>query len=149
MALMRVLHRLTAAFTTVLLLQLTLSGSGTLCTVQGGVTPAGMAGMARMAGTHETHRANPAAGSASSRSQSPSSDPAAPQSCDGARVGGGCGQPWAPGQCIGMTTCAALAAPTNAVVVRVTLFASAPALPEPAGIVSGPAVAPELPPPRA
>lgn len=134
------IRRLTAAFTTVLLLQLTLLGSGTLCALQGGTAPDTMAGMTGM------HSASHAA---AAPSQSPSHHPAAPQQCDESRQGGGCQQPWAPGQCASMTTCAAVTAPAGEIVAQVTIAAPAPDLPEPASIRSGPTATPELPPPRA
>lgn len=140
---MRLLRRISAAFTTVLLLQLTLLGSGTLCTLQGGVASSGMAGM------HEKHRAGLATSDVSSSLQLPLSDPAAPHPCDASQMGGGCGQPWAPGQCVGMTTCATVAVSAHAVVAQMTDAINALELPEPADIASSPAVAPDVPPPRA
>lgn len=141
---MRLLRRLTAAFVTVLLLQLTLLGSGTLCDMQDGRAMAGAGAMAghamdAMSSMPGMHDAPAPAG------------PRAPEDCGGA--GGGsrddCRLPWSSGQCTSMTSCAAIVVPVAAIAAQPVTARVALRIAEPARIHSGPALAPELPPPRA
>lgn len=143
---MPLLRRIAAAFTTALLLQLTLLAGGTLCALQGGAAPDTMAGMA---GLHGAHRAGAATNRVSPALWAVSDTPPATHRCDGTEQGDGCRHPWAPGQCVSMTTCTAVGAPAGEIIAQVAVFSSTADLPEPASIASGPTAAPELPPPRA
>jgi hypothetical protein len=121
---MRLLRRLTAAFSSILLLQLTLLGGGTPCAMHGEGAVAGPMPAHAMEGMQGTARAV-------------------------LDSGDGCRLPSAPGQCAAMTSCAPAAVPSHVVVAQLTTSHGDLDLPEPASIRSGPAAAPELPPPRA
>lgn len=128
-------RRLAAALSGALLLQLSLLGSGTLCAMEHGSDAHG-------------------SGHAAMRMAGPTSEHGAPQGhdaprCDVAGSDDGCGLPWAPGHCAAMTTCSATAAPVSAVSIQLAAATPAADMPEPTLIHSGPAAAPELPPPRA
>jgi hypothetical protein len=144
---MAVLRRLTAALSSVLLLQLSLLGSGTLCALQhpGGhgekdhastgmaammhaaPGPVVMAGMESLAGTSDT----PAGG------------------CDGQAPAGACHGPWAAGTCTSMSSCASSQSATVAPLLAWAGRTLDLSLPEPSALHAAPAEAPELPPPRA
>ncbi len=123
------LRRTVAVLSSALLLQLTLLGGGAACEMRG----AGTVEMAMM--SHDMRGM---------------ADPSpAPTSCGAMDMSNGCAVPPTSGQCSSMSTCAVTAAPSFAVVAR----SAAPRMqapdPDPAAFLSGPASAPELPPPRA
>lgn len=142
-----ILRRCSAALAALLLLQLSLLGSGTLCALQetqetASVRGTGMAGMPGMA-------AHQAASPSSAQHGSGAEHCSVPSSCDATRGTPDCGLPWSPAVCSAMTTCATVVAPS--VVALTILDRAVPAadLPEPLQLRTGPADAPELPPPRA
>lgn len=127
------LHRFAAVLSGILLLQLTLLGSGTLCGMRAGDRAVGGQMVAMANGAMPTHAQHDA--------------PA--KGCDAAPTSHDCTSPAAPGTCAGMVSCATVAAPQVQLVAIATPRLTTIALPEPANVVSGPALAPELPPPRA
>ena len=141
-------RRLVAALSSVLLLQLTLVGSGTLCAMHHAVMDA------RGATGHESHmipmtsERTPASGSSMSE-PGRGDTPGIPHGCDALDSGQGCGLPWSPGQCTSMSSCTATAAQSAPSIVVVASSAPVVELPEPGLLHSGFAAAPELPPPRA
>ena len=145
---MQFLRRLSVALSGVLLLQLSLLGSGTLCALQHAAgsanmtgPPAPMAGMMMgtdTRGVHESVIIGPP-----DASKSPDGGCGDHQSTDS------CGGPWAPGPCTTMSSCTWS---QSSSVVPALAAASAETdsnLPEPRVLQTGPAIAPELPPPRA
>ena len=137
-------HRCFAAFSALLLMQLTLLGSGTLCALHGAQN-----GLATRAVA-----ARPSAESANAHSRAhtrlASRDvPAHAHSCDASGGAQDCGLPASPGSCTGMTACAVATAPAVVTVADAAALTSSDAIGEPAALRSGPASAPELPPPRA
>jgi len=142
---MSIVRRSLAACSSVLLLNLTLLGSGTLCaakhgTEHGAVVESAMSGMS--SGTMATS-------SSSTPTVLDAEHPVTPEDCDAPPQHGGCQLPSAPGQCTSMTTCSTPAALIGATVASEVAQAFTLALPEPLDIHSGPPTAPELPPPRA
>lgn len=126
----RLIRRFGAALSSILLLQLTLLGSGTLCAMPTSVAArthdmAGMPGMTQ---------------SQVDREQTP---PPNDHPDDGCRL------PWSPGQCATMTACSIAAMPAAPVIVALAACPVISDLPMPADLGSRPASAPELPPPRA
>ena len=142
---MSFVHRSLAALSAVFLLQLSLLGSGTLCAMHHGAARDnadahamhGMSGMSSGPATRASVSAVPEA-------ESPSN----PTDCGGMGEHGGCGLPWAPGQCSSMTACDVSATPAASIVASVTMPVMAFELPTPALIHSGPIFATELPTPR-
>lgn len=128
---MRSLRRIAAALSSLLLLQLTLLGSGTLCAMPSGAAAGHMHDMGGMAGMTQSDVARPDA-------PPPSSHP-----------DDGCRLPWSPGQCATMTACAIAAMPVAPVIVALDTRPALAELPMPADLGSRPAAPPELPPPRA
>ncbi len=126
------LRRVTAALSSALLLQLSLLGSGTLCGDRGPETGAAAATAAHaMQGMHEA-------------------DTDAPAACDAAPgADEGCRLPWAPGHCATMSGCAVAALPPVVQAATMSLPAATLDPSDPPAAHSGPAAAPELPPPRA
>ena len=117
----RLIRRIGAALSSILLLQLTLLGSGTLCAMPSGAA-AQMHDMGGMA----------------DQQLPPSSHP------DDA-----CRLPSSAGQCATMTACSIAAMPAATVIVALDTRPVITDLPVPAEIGSRPATPPELPPPRA
>ena len=119
----RLIRRIGAALSSILLLQLTLLGSGTLCAM-----PSDMGAMPGM-----TH-------SVVDRPETP--PPSSHQDH-------GCSLPSSPAQCATMTACTIAAMPAATVIVALDARPVISDLPIPAEIGSRPATPPELPPPRA
>ena len=143
--LMPFLSRSFAALSALLLLQLTLLGSGTLCAKHRDA--GGSHADARVAnGMTMMSAANLASSSVVTSADKP---PASPEDCGGLGSHDGCGLPWAPGQCSSMTTCDVSLAVTASVISPVIGPIVTVALPSPVLARSGPTFAPELPPPRA
>lgn len=139
------IRRLVAALSSLLLLQLTLLGSGTLCATHSGEASTTYAhDMASMAGTGQS---DASASTTLATRALPSDGQQAPHPCGGAEDG--CGLPWAPGQCASMTSCSVTAAPPTIVAVQLERSQGVSYLPEPGSIGSRAATPPELPPPRA
>ena len=139
------LRRSSAALFALLLLQLTLLGSGTLCARHHGA--GGNHVDARVAnGMTMMSAANLAS---SSVVTSADNAPVSPEDCGGLGSHDGCGLPWAPGQCSSMTTCdVSLAVPASVISPTIGPIGTGALLP-PVLAQSGPTFAPELPPPRA
>ena len=139
----RLLRRLTAALSGLLIFSLTLMGSGTLCAVRG------------TGATATTHHMSAMTGMATSAlATAPSATGArAPDGTDVPPTSGqsdeGCGMPWAPGQCTSMTLCTMAAIPSATLVIALDARPMAADLPMPGDLGSRPASPPELPPPRA
>lgn len=140
-------RRLAAALFSILLLQLTLLGSGTLCGMHG--NGKGQMRAHDMRAMNGAARVSAAPGSAAQRASVPDVQPVSPSPCDGPTGGADCGLPWAPGQCSSMTSCTVSAAPASAVIALSSASRALPDLADPATIGSRPLAAPELPPPRA
>lgn len=142
---MRFLRRSFAALFALLLLQLTLLGSGTLCAKHHGV--GGSHVDARVANGMTTMSAADLA--SSSVVMSAGNPPVSPEDCGGLGSHDGCGLPWAPGQCSSMTACdVSLAVPASDVAPIIGPIGTV-ALLSSMLMASGPTFAPELPPPRA
>jgi hypothetical protein len=134
--LMPFIRRFTAALSSVLLLQLALSGSGTLCAMHGD------------RGADRQAHAMGAMTSAAVANPMPNARGAFERG--GAPAGSGdCQLPSAPGQCATMTTCTTAAAPAPVAAAQLAVSLIPSASPEPASMRSRPLAAPELPPPRA
>lgn len=118
----RLIRRIGAALSSILLLQLTLLGSGTLCAMPSGAAVTQMHDMGGMA----------------DQQLPPSSHP------DDA-----CRFPLSPGQCATMTACSIAAMPVAPMIVALKTRPVVAELPMPADLGSRPATPPELPPPRA
>ena len=118
----RLIRRIGAALSGILLLQLTLLGSGTLCAMPSGAAATQMHDMGGMA----------------DQQLPPSSHP-----------DDGCRFPSSPGQCATMTACSIAAMPVAPVIVALNTRPAIAELPMPADLGSRPATPPELPPPRA
>ena len=127
----RLIRRIGAALSSLLLLQLTLLGSGTLCAMPGGAASMRMHDMGGMAGMTQPQV---------DREQTP---PPSSHPTDGCRL------PWSPGQCATMTACTMAAMPAATVIVALDARPTIAELPMPANLGSRPATPPELPPPRA
>lgn len=125
------LRRLTAALTSVLLLQLMLFGSGAFCTMHGGSHD--MGGVAAHATS--AHRAS----GASIASASALGDQRHADGCDG---------PWASSGCAATASCLVLAATPARARSTLAVVRSAIETLDPAAARAGPTFAPELPPPR-
>lgn len=143
---MRLVHRFSAALSSALLLQLSLLSSGTLCALQHATGHAAMhAGSMLMPGASPA-----AAGIATVSVVSAQPTNAAQNPADGCGGHGpdSCGGPWATGPCTSMSACAwsqsATVPPTLGTPSGETNVNHA----EPRTLRAGPAVAPELPPPR-
>jgi hypothetical protein len=94
------------------------------------------------------HEAFAAAKSSMSEAM-PGDGPAMPQGCDMSGNGTDCHLPSAPGMCGSAATCAAPVLPATVAFLPLALPFGAAVLSEPTRFNSGPASAPELPPPRA
>lgn len=135
----------------VLLLQLTLPDSGTLCAMKGDRT-AGTATHAHMASA--TMRAMDESGPVGSRlamvaREHDGNGTSAPGGCDASDLSDSCRGPAVPGSCATMTSCVtSILAPRALASSRVSTT-SAVELPEPLSANLDFAIAPELPPPRA
>lgn len=123
------LRRVAATLSALLLLQLMLLGGGTGCAMK---VRAGHDAASAMTPTHAV-----------------SSSHAVPHGCEVSAPSGECGGTTGTGPCAAMTSCTAAIAAAPAADARLTLRDGHAELPEPASIRSGPAAAPELPPPRA
>lgn len=145
---MSLLRRIAAALSGALLLQLTLLASGTLCAMHAGD---GMRGMMDAPAGRAAHAAvaPAAAATVAEATPAPSTDRGAPHDCDATGSQGDCGSPWSAGSCASMATCTATAAPSVLRIAEALQGHGAPSTIDPARIHSGPAAAPELPPPRA
>lgn len=126
----RLIRRIGAALSSILLLQLTLLGSGTLCAMPSGAAAAQMHDMGGMPGMTQSQ--------ADEQQTPPSNHP-----------DDGCRLPSSPGQCATMTACTIAAMPAATVIVALDARVVTSDLPIPAEIGSRPATPPELPPPRA
>jgi hypothetical protein len=143
---MSVVHRSFAALCGLLLLQLSLPGSGTLCTMHHSAAR----NDADAHGMHEMTGMGSARGTRASVSAMSDADGLmSPADCGGMGNHDGCGVPWAPGQCLSMTACAMSATPAARIAKSPTMRAVRLELPSPALLHSGPTFAPALPPPRA
>jgi len=144
---MKPLRRLTAALSSVLLLQLSLLGSGTLCALQHsgghGGTDHASAGMAAMA-----HGASGVGNAAAMEVAATEADTPV-NGCDTHALAGSCGGPWSAGTCSSMSSCASSQTATVAPLIAWAARAAAIGMPEPKTLHAAPAPAPELPPPRA
>ena len=118
----RLIRRIGAALSSILLLQLTLLGSGTLCAMPSGAAAMQMHDMGGMA-DRQTPRSS--------------------------HQDDGCRLPSTPGQCATMTACTIAAMPAATVIVALDARPVISELPIPAEIGSRPSTPPELPPPRA
>jgi hypothetical protein len=138
------LRRLSAALAALLLLQLSLLGSGTLRAPHGMVSAraAHVHAMPPMPGMSEHQGGNGAL------AQQDGSSPA-PAGCDTNGGAHDCGVPWSSGSCAAMSACATIAALPPAAVALDQERAGSTELPDPTLLRTGPAAAPELPPPRA
>jgi hypothetical protein len=154
---MSLLRRFTAALSSALLLQLTLLASGTLCAMHGAGGMEEVTAAHAMVGMHPgademgapTQHGSPVS-SVGATESAPSPHSGMPRGCDASSKGEGCGLPWAPGQCATMTTCTiAAASPSAELSAQVAVHTDGPTLAEAVLFHSGPAAAPELPPPRA
>ena len=104
---MPLVHRLTAVIAGVLLLQLSLLGSGTLCTVSGDRT------MGTATRGHEANAGMPgmgasgtiAGGAVAVGPQQDDGGTSLPGGCDTHGMNGSCRGPWAPGNCGTTTSC--------------------------------------------
>ena len=134
-------RRLTAVLSGVLLLQLLLLGSGSLCAMHGRGSDA-MAGMMSMTGGGATHH----------RTATPDRSGTTGDRASGADdqgTGGACHSPWAPRTCVSMASClVVVAAVPSRALATVAVAASRLDVLAPAGARAGPTFAPELPPPR-
>ena len=140
---MRTLRRIAAALSSVLLLQLTLLGSGTLCAMRGTGGTGKTHDMSAMPGV-ETQGSAAAASAVSVRT---------PDRTDVPPMGGhsdeGCRLPWVPGPCTSMAVCSMTAMPSAMLVIALDTRPQVADLPMPGDLRSRPAMPPELPPPRA
>lgn len=125
-----------------LLLQLSLLGSGTLCALRGDRAMGRGTGHHAMVAPAQVSRA---AGMVSSMPQT-TGNPGMPHGCG---MDGSCRAPWANGSCGAMGSCTvAVSAPSGTATSATTLSAAAE-LPELIRTVSDLTIAPEAPPPRA
>lgn len=135
-----------ATLSGLLLLQLMLLGSGTLCTMHGGEGADGTTGnamtMARMAHQTSSHGSSVA-------SSDDDNSPMSPADCNRPGDHDGCRLPFAPGQCSSMTACDISATLAETVGMSAYVRTNALAVPSQALTHAGPTFAPELPPPRA
>ena len=137
------LHRLTAVLSSALLLQLSLLASGTLCRMHVDQASAGH----RMAAAQHSSQQ----GAHAPMMTMDDDSPAMPMNgCGNAGSSKSCDAPWAPSGCASMSSCITVTSALNAATVslnaaptHVKQFAASVQMP------SGPAFAPELPPPRA
>lgn len=139
------IRRSLATLTGLLLLQLMLLGSGTVCAMHDGAVSTrashAMHQMPGMSGGTGSHQVVIAAAEQSNDSTNPTN-------CGSGRSGG-CDLPFPPGQCASMTACHLSANPTSVWVATSMARSLSLALPSPAAGHAGPSFAPELPPPRA
>jgi hypothetical protein len=144
---MKLLRRFTAALSSILLLQLSLLGSGTLCALQHsgahGATDHASVGMAAMA-----HGAS-GVGNAAAMDVAATEADTPVNGCDTYALAGSCGGPWSGGTCSSMSSCASSQTVTVAPLLAWVPRAAATVPPEPGTLHAAPAPAPELPPPRA
>ncbi|HVX41914.1 MAG TPA: hypothetical protein VHB25_20300 [Gemmatimonadaceae bacterium] len=137
--------RITAVLSSLLLVQLMLLASGTLCRMH-----AGHGDMMRDAGGHSGHVQRAAQAPHAAETMRVADTPAGmPNGPCG--MNGSCGVPWAPGGgCASMGSCiTALSALPTARAFAATVAPHAVAIVASAAAPRGPAFAPELPPPRA
>ena len=139
------LRRFSAALAALLLLQLSLLGSGTLRAPHEmfRTSAASAHAMPPMPGMVE-HQSGGA-----TRAQQGDGTPSAPAGCDAKGGSHDCGLPWSSGACATMTACATATALPSVTVAFDREGARNTELPDPALLRTGPATAPELPPPRA
>lgn len=139
------ISRVTAVLSSILLFQLSMLASGTLCRMHG--DHAAMPAMSASAAAHSAHQSmvpQPANGAGRVSAASDMSSP-----CD---MRGSCDSPWAPGSgsCSSMATCVnAVSATPSSSAASATLSAAHVQVIASAAMPLGPAYAPELPPPRA
>ncbi|HEX7981263.1 MAG TPA: hypothetical protein VF461_21820 [Gemmatimonadaceae bacterium] len=139
------LRRFSAALAALLLLQLSLLGSGTLRAPHEmfRTSAASAHGMPPMPGMVEHQSGN------GTRTQQDDGSPSAPAGCDTKGGAHDCGVPWSSGSCAAMTACATVAALPPVAVAFDQERARTAELPDPTLLRTGPTAAPELPPPRA
>lgn len=139
---MRILKRLTAALSSVLLLQLTLLEGGTVCVMHGNARAVVAGAAAPMPGM--------AHGGASRATIGDSRQPAAQTNgCDAGAASRSCPAPPNPAGCASMMTCAVAAVPPNGDPSALTSTRIAAVLSAPRSARVNPVFAPEPPPPRA
>lgn len=134
---MSFLRRLTAAISSVLVLQLTLLGSGAPGAMHGAGAKQGAA--AQRATT----------GAVTSPQPAPAHTAGLPHDCDQPTDGTGCSHPGTVSQCATMPTCTTAAAPAAVLAATATAQRYAQDRAARASFHSRHAAAPELPPPRA
>ena len=143
---MSLARRSFAALCGLLLLQLSLPGSGTLCAMAHSIgrRDADAHGMDHMTSVRST-----AAPDAAVSAMPDANASTRPAGCGHMDMHDGCGLPWAPGQCASMTACAVIAVPAMRSAAAATVRGGRVEVPSPALLQAGPTFAPELPPPRA
>lgn len=150
---MSFLRRLTAALSIALLLQLTLLGSGTLCSMPAGAGMGDADAAHAMAGMHAAGAAaqhGSAIGAPGSSRAAPLDHSGTPVGCEQSGGRNGCSLPWGAGQCATMNTCTtAPAAPAAPLLAQATTPHAVAPIAAASRFQSGPPAAPELPPPRA
>ena len=142
---MRSLKRITAAMAGILLLQLSLLGSGTLCTLRGG-HPVGesMSGHA-MAASATTNTAAIMAWTSSQEA----ADVGLTNGTDYHGPDDSCCAPWANRACGAMSSCTLAVSAPSAIATSAATLSSAADLPALIQTLSDLKIAPEAPPPRA
>lgn len=146
---MSFVRRSFAALFGVLLLQLTLLGSGTLCGLHQAASHAAGTSHAMLGKTGMTAASTENAASATMAMSDSDSRPTSSQDCSGLGGDGHCGLPWAPGPCSSMAACDLTVTPAASVTAANMLRPVALAAPTASIFHAGPTFAPELPPPRA
>ena len=143
------LHRVTALLSGALLLQLLLLGAGRPCHMHGAHGVAASAGEAiASAAAHAGHGGSAAqprlvAGAHSASTMSTSA-------CDATISSSSCGAPWSPTGCASMSACAGMVTMTGAAyAASATPTTTGIRIAAALSVPLGPALAPELPPPRA
>jgi hypothetical protein len=134
-------RRTVAVLSSLFLLQLSLLGSGTLCTWHHGAARIDRAG-------HSMHGMSRISAPEKVVSAAADGRPASPSDSNGPTDHDGCRLPWAPGQCGAMATCGVTATPAAPTVASWIASTASIETVAPALARSGPTFAPELPPPR-
>lgn len=146
---MSAVRRLFAVLFGILLLQLTLLGSGTMCALPHAASRGGddAHAMCSSEGMSAIDMANAPSGIAvvpDAETRPVNSD-----ACGAFGLYGGCRLPWAPGHCSSMTACSITAAPAASASAYASTQAVALVVPGASFAHVGPTLRPELPPPRA
>lgn len=146
------LHRVTAVFSSALLLQLSLLASGSLCRMQGdhGMSAEAMAAMGEPTTNHASHGAPHGAQVSTPAAASDASLGIPSGACDTTGASKSCDAPWAPAGCASMATCVTAVSALDAPAISTSAIATvAVQVVRSADMPLGPTFAPELPPPRA